>query len=457
MRPVQGSNFFDGFFGSYSANYRAPPDNLSIRTQDMTSASYKLSALLICTLFCIASNAQQDASMLDIYRNSIYQIVVNENETGNKSALGSGFQVSSDGLIITNYHVVSGYVFEPNQRWLQYVDFEGKTGALELIDFDVINDVALLKAEGLGPDYFEISQSTYRKGDRIFAMGNPHDYGMLVVDGAYNGIAENSHIEKILFSGSLNSGMSGGPAVDLDGGIVGVNVATAGSQLSFLVPADKVVALIADQNRPKSTEEYMVHLSNQITGFQKQYYAELLAQTWPDQPLGENTHVVGELARDLSCWGSDNQNQPNADDIRVLELFCNNGNRTYLQNRFNTGQVHYSFYYYQTDTLTPKQFHDAVGEQAFHPDNQAPERYVTGFECQQNYVDIGDESDANGFRQAGLCFRAYKEFPGLYDVLYYLFQGRNNQALVSHFTLSAVTKDIALDFTKKFMDVARWT
>ena len=223
----------------------------------MVRALYKLTILSICILVCTAASAQQDRSMLDIHRASIYQIVVNENETGNKSALGSGFQVSADGHLVTNYHVVSGYVFEPDQRWLQYVDFQGNTGTLELIDFDVINDVALLKAEGLGRDYFAISQSAYRKGDRIFAMGNPHDYGMLVVDGAYNGIAENSHIEKILFSGSLNSGMSGGPAVDANGEIVGVNVATAGSQLSFLVPADKVIALMADGVRPESSDEYI--------------------------------------------------------------------------------------------------------------------------------------------------------------------------------------------------------
>lgn len=430
---------------------------LKSRTQNMIRALYKLNMALPLLLLCSSLNAQPESAMLDIFRESIYQIVVNENETGNKSALGSGFQVSPEGLIVTNYHVVSGYVFEPEQRWLQYVDSEGRSGELELVDFDVINDLALLRADGLGSDYFEISQALYRKGDRIFAMGNPHDYGMLVVDGAYNGIAENSHIQKILFSGSLNSGMSGGPAVDAGGNIVGVNVATAGSQLSFLVPADKIMALLADENRPSSTEEYMAHAGQQIKNFQLGYYEGLLGAAWPDQPLGEHAHVVGELASDLSCWGSDNQNRPNSDDIRILELFCNNGNHTYLQGRFNTNQLHYSFYYYQTETLTSKQFHDAVGAQSFLPDNQAPERYVTNFECQQNYVDIDQQEDqASGFRQAGLCFRAYKEFPGLYDVLYYLFQGEDTRALVSHFTLSAVTKDIALDFTEKFMGVARW-
>ena len=422
----------------------------------MAKALYKFSLVIFSVVLSVAANAQQDRSMLDIYRDSIYQIVVNENETGNKSALGSGFQVSSDGLIITNYHVVSGYVFEPDQRWLQYVDSEGQTGSLELVDFDVINDVALLRAEGVGTDYFQVSQSSYRKGDRIFAMGNPHDYGMLVVDGAYNGIAENSHIEKILFSGSLNSGMSGGPAVDLQGNIVGVNVATAGSQLSFLVPADKVINLLADTDRPASKNQYMAHIGAQIESFQSEYYDRLLDRAWPDQPLGDEAHVVGELASDMSCWGNDNQNRPNAEDIRILELFCNNGNHTYLQNRFNANQLHYSFYYYETETLTSKQFHDAIGEQVFLPDNQAPERYVTNFQCQQNYVDIGEELDGDSFRQAGLCFRAYNEFPGLYDVLYYLFQGKDTQALVSHFTLSAVTRDIALEFSKKFMGVAKW-
>ena len=422
----------------------------------MVSALYKLIPILLSIFIPLFGLAQQDRSSLDVFRQSIYQIVVNENETGNKSALGSGFQVSPEGLIITNYHVVSGYVFEPNQRWLEFVDSEGDTGRLSLIDFDVINDLALLKADGVGEQHFQISANSYRKGDRIFAMGNPLDYGMLVVDGAYNGIAENSYIPKILFSGSLNSGMSGGPAVDASGSIVGVNVATAGSQLSFLVPAEKVIALINDQDRPESTEDYMNHLGVQIQSFQQDYYAELLSFDWPDQALGENAHVIAEIAGDVSCWGSDNQNRPDAEDIRVLELFCNNGNHTYLQNRFNSGQLHYSFYYYETDSLTPKQFHRTVGEQAFRPDNAAPDRYVTDFECQQNYVDIVDSAKDQGFRQAGLCFRAYNEFTGLYDVLYYLFQGQDTKALVGHFTLSAVTEDIALSFTEKFMGVAEW-
>ena len=405
---------------------------------------------------CSGLKAQQDLSMLDLYRESIYQIVVINNETGNKAALGSGFQVSASGHIVTNYHVVSGYLLEPDKNSLRYVDWRGVGGELQLVDFDVINDVSLLKADDVGEQFFQVSQESYRKGDTVYAMGNPHDYGMLMVSGAYNGIAENSYIEKILFSGSLNSGMSGGPAIDRLGRIVGVNVATAGSQLSFLVPADKVINLIArdPQMRPAGPEDFMAQIGLQLQIFQDAYFAQLLDQSWTEQAMGENAKVIGEMSQDISCWGGSNQAQPDQ-KVLILELSCNNGNYTFLESRFNTAQLHYSFYYYETDELTDDQFHDQVGPQNFFADNNAPERYVTGYKCEQAYVDIGDIS-GEGFRQTGLCFRAYKNFSGLYDALFYLFQGQDKRALVSHFTLAGVSRQAALDFTERFMEVARW-
>ncbi len=400
--------------------------------------------------------AQQDESLLDLYRSSIYQVVVNNKETGNKSALGSGFQVSPGGLIVTNYHVISSFVFEPDTHELQYIDWRGVAGEMYLVDFDVVNDVALLQAREVGESFFMISQESYRQGDRVFAMGNPHDYGMLMVDGAYNGIAENSYIDKILFSGSLNSGMSGGPAIDRMGRIVGVNVATAGSQLSFLVPAEKVMALLSkeDSLRPTGPDQYKRQIRDQLAAFQRDYYAMLMRQDWKPQSIGDNARVIGEMSPDISCWGGSNQGRPDQ-EILVLELSCNNGNHTFLESRFNTAQLHYSFYYYDTDELTPDQFHDQVGAQNFFADNSAPERYMTGFKCEQSYVDIG-EANGEGFRQAGICFRAYRDFPGLYDSLFYMFQGQDKRALVSHFTLAAVEPEMAMDFAKRFMEVASW-
>jgi S1-C subfamily serine protease len=84
------------------------------------------------------------------------------------------------------------------------------------------------------------------RGARIFALGNPLDVGFAVAEGTYNGPVERSFLETLFFGGSLSAGMSGGPALDEQGRLIGVNVAARrdGEQVSFLVPAKPVRALI---------------------------------------------------------------------------------------------------------------------------------------------------------------------------------------------------------------------
>jgi serine protease Do len=77
-------------------------------------------------------------------------------------------------------------------------------------------------------------------------MGNPLDVGFAVAEGSYNGPVERSFLATLFFGGSLSPGMSGGPALDEQGRLIGVNVAARrdGEQVSFLVPAEPVRALI---------------------------------------------------------------------------------------------------------------------------------------------------------------------------------------------------------------------
>ena len=62
--------------------------------------------------------------------------------------------------------------------------------------------------------FFEISDTTPTKGEELFSLGNPHDLGMIVVPGTYNGLKKESFNDRIHFTGSVNSGMSGGPVVN---------------------------------------------------------------------------------------------------------------------------------------------------------------------------------------------------------------------------------------------------
>ena len=77
------------------------------------------------------------------------------------------------------------------------------------------------------------------QGERIYSLGNPLDIGFAVIEGTYNGLVERSFYPTIFFAGSLNPGVSGGPTLDQQGRVIGINVAARrdGEQVSFLVPA----------------------------------------------------------------------------------------------------------------------------------------------------------------------------------------------------------------------------
>lgn len=62
-----------------------------------------------------------------------------------QASVGSGFLVGEAGHLITNYHVVSRFALRPSQFRLTYVGADGREGALQLLDVDVVHDLALLK------------------------------------------------------------------------------------------------------------------------------------------------------------------------------------------------------------------------------------------------------------------------------------------------------------------------
>ena len=63
---------------------------------------------------------------------------------GRQSSIGSGFVVSADGLVITNYHVVSRFALDPKTYRLEYLAPDGAKGALELLAIDVAHDLAVV-------------------------------------------------------------------------------------------------------------------------------------------------------------------------------------------------------------------------------------------------------------------------------------------------------------------------
>ena len=116
----------------------------------------------------------------------------------------------------------------------------------------MLHDLALLKAaDAAGRSFdalaFRAAAEPLAQGERIYSLGNPLDVGFAVTQGTYNGLVRRSFYPQIFFGGALSAGMSGGPALDEEGHVVGINVARRvdGEQVSFLVPASFAEALLA--------------------------------------------------------------------------------------------------------------------------------------------------------------------------------------------------------------------
>ncbi|MFA6586063.1 MAG: trypsin-like peptidase domain-containing protein [Candidatus Paceibacterota bacterium] len=167
---------------------------------------------------------------------------------------GSGFFVSSDGLIVTNKHVV-------DQKDVEYTVFtnDGKKHTATVVARDPVLDIALIRVTGTGFPYLSLGNSdSLQVGQSVIAIGNAlGEYRNTVSVGVISGLARSvtagdasgntevlDHV--IQTDAAINPGNSGGPLLDLSGRVVGVNVAMAqGSQsVGFALPINSVKGAI---------------------------------------------------------------------------------------------------------------------------------------------------------------------------------------------------------------------
>ncbi|MEK7080953.1 MAG: trypsin-like peptidase domain-containing protein [Patescibacteria group bacterium] len=167
---------------------------------------------------------------------------------------GSGFFVSSDGLIVTNKHVV-------DQKNAEYTVFtnDGKKHIAKVVARDPVLDIALIKIEGSGFPYLALGDSDpLQVGQSVIAIGNAlGEFRNTVSVGVISGLArsitagDSSGKAEILdhviqTDAAINPGNSGGPLLNLRGEVIGVNVAIVqGSQnISFALPINSVKGAI---------------------------------------------------------------------------------------------------------------------------------------------------------------------------------------------------------------------
>ena len=140
---------------------------------------------------------------------------------------GSGFIVSSDGYILTNFHVIE--IAHKNNLPINVILNDGTSYEATVVGFESINDVAVIKidAEGLNPSIIGNSDDI-RVGQTVYAVGNPFgDLVYTMTDGIVSALdrvvsVEGKSIRTFQFSAAVNRGNSGGPIYNADGEVIGI-------------------------------------------------------------------------------------------------------------------------------------------------------------------------------------------------------------------------------------------
>jgi S1-C subfamily serine protease len=379
---------------------------------------------------------------------------------GRQSAIGSGFLVSADGLAITNYHVVSQVALDPTTYQLEYIAADGSRGEVKLLAIDLPNDLAVVRLDKRNAPFFAFDEAAMArglsKGERLYSMGNPLDLGFTITEGTYNGLVERSYNERIHFTGALNGGMSGGPAVTGGDRVVGVNVAkrSGGELVSFLVPARFAAALlqhVRDQELVPP-QDFRAEIGRQLAAWQSGLYRSFIDQGFRSIAFGPYRAPEAK-APWFNCWAQTNASAMPKPRASVNSTSCRSDTGLFVASDLNTGVIQLSHAHVRTVDLNQFQFAAFLtGQSQTRLSGGGPFRkWYTPQRCHEDFVVAGSAQDHPPMRVVW-CAQAYREFAGLYDVaLTAVTEDRGSEALVSRLSLQAVGYDDAIALGKRFL------
>lgn len=200
---------------------------------------------------------------------------------------GTGFIITSDGYIMTNYHVIESA--QKSEHKIQVLFKDKSSVEAKIVGFDEDNDVAVLKIDASDLSPVSIGNSDdIAVGDSVFAIGNPlGELDFSMTSGRVSALDRSITIERngtainmFQFDAAINSGNSGGPVYNESGEVIGIATAKVGSSgvegLGFAIPINDA-ADIANELITKgyvSGKAYMgVNIDNRYTSVYAQYYS----------------------------------------------------------------------------------------------------------------------------------------------------------------------------------------
>ena len=248
-----------------SATTSPPATTAAAGTGAVTVANTTIvpSTAVMTTLGADATLASPAEGVADLVGPSVVNVAVQGSVQGNfgtqdYSGEGSGVIFSSDGMIVTNNHVVSENDVPVTDIVVTLAT--GEKLPATIVGRDPLTDLAVIKIEktGLTPATFVQDMTTVKVGQYAIAIGSPLGYSNSVTMGIVSGLQRDlaslaeaqdaqAYIDLIQTDAAISPGNSGGALVNAAGQVMGINVAylppqaTGAQNLGFAIPADVVL------------------------------------------------------------------------------------------------------------------------------------------------------------------------------------------------------------------------
>lgn len=176
------------------------------------------------------------------------------------NGMGTGVIIDPRGYIVTNLHVVQ------DVSRIEVTLSDGTVTEAKMLNFDPETDLALIRitTDRKLPVIPIGSSSDLMRGETVIAIGNPFGYQHTVTQGIISALHRNIPVngsqeykDLIQTNADINPGNSGGPLVNVDGKVIGINVAVrVGAQgIGFAIPIDAALEVMADLVAASNTEE----------------------------------------------------------------------------------------------------------------------------------------------------------------------------------------------------------
>jgi len=351
------------------------------------------------------------------HRASVFTIEVHTGSEGSRTSLGSGYLVDRVGTLVTNHHVVASFIEDPERYRIRARGRDGEVEAT-LVAFDLVDDLALLRAPGVPGEPLALSEGELPAGASVWAFGDPHGLGLSLVEGLYNGPAEKGVVDRMRLSMPLNPGMSGGPILSGDGQVVGTNVSIIrfSNSLSFGVPLAPLRALLAGPRLGALDRDSLrAETGRQLLDLEARTARRL--REGLERRTGETVRVGRAVAAAppgfFDCWDDSESDEGHGlnvarrgCDLQFTPALDSVGAFSAVEMRLEQLEVDagaWGFYGHLEDL--------ASGNQAVTGGGNGPDAPRSAPECVTDRV-----RDDGLVWSVNTCVRAYRHYAGLYDL-----------------------------------------